>query len=273
MHYLRLVAVSLGILVAGAGCGDDTPTAPTPPVVEPDPKPVVDERPDPDPPLDIRPVHPEFDDRSWRQIAFDYYERPEDLSWRTTHVLTFVPNVWLWTLDDTAVAEEAIRRLLPLAYRDLTGRHYSGRIESGRQDRIEPGWITGGVRARRAPDQHRATALVGANPGRIRFTWDEWWHFGPGNTFGHWRFETTFRHEVGHALGFWHVSDPTSLMATINRHQSVRWFSAKDEYHARLAYEVGRGARYCGWPFSENCASASGLQPSFGPEPPVVVEE
>lgn len=37
----------------------------------------------------------------------------------------------------------------------------------------------------------------------------------------------------------------------------TEWFTQRERYHAQLAYEVGRGAAYCGWPFGSVCAGGT----------------
>ena len=37
----------------------------------------------------------------------------------------------------------------------------------------------------------------------------------------------------------------------------IEWFTERERYHAQLAYEVGRGAAYCGWPFDPGCAGGT----------------
>lgn len=235
------VVVLAALLLVGC---DSTPTSPTP-VAEPEDRFAPTTR-------TVRPVDPRFDDAFWRQFVFNAYAAPDELSWRTTKVLTIVPNVWIWTLDDTHQAEEAVRRLFPRTYRELTGRPYTGRIESGPHDRNEWGWITVEFPTS-LQAQRRGQALIGANPGRIKMVWDGWWHFGPGSTVGHWFFENTLQHEIGHALGFWHVSGTRDVMSVEGNDWEHERFTARERYHAQLAYEVGRGARYCGWPFSAGC--------------------
>ncbi len=50
---------------------------------------------------------------------------------------------------------------------------------------------------------------------------------------------------------------PHAVMKTQGwQHNSGQYrFSAQELYHSRLAYEVGRGATYCGWPFQRVCAT------------------
>ena len=55
---------------------------------------------------------------------------------------------------------------------------------------------------------------------------------------------TTLPHELGHVLGFSHVSDPLAVMHAA---ATCPPFTAREQYHMLLAYEVGRGRSYCGW--------------------------
>ena len=66
---------------------------------------------------------------------------------------------------------------------------------------------------------------------------------------------STLFHEVGHALGFFHVRDADAIMcASGDCRGAPISFSAREQYHARLAYRIGRGYReYCGWPLRVAC--------------------
>ena len=59
-----------------------------------------------------------------------------------------------------------------------------------------------------------------------------------------------FAHEFGHALGFHHVSEDGHVM---NARVGEFPFTDKEQHHAQLAYRVGRGAEYCGEPFTGGC--------------------
>ena len=58
-------------------------------------------------------------------------------------------------------------------------------------------------------------------------------------------FSMVFAHEFGHTMGFDHVAG-RHLMAADGGGQTS--FTAKEQYHAQLAYQVGPDAEFCGWP-------------------------
>ena len=74
-----------------------------------------------------------------------------------------------------------------------------------------------------------------------------------------WLLRKIFPHELGHAFGFFHVSDPYALMCSMRIHPCRQCASgtprltADEQYHMQLAYEVGADRRYCGWPYSAAC--------------------
>ena len=74
-------------------------------------------------------------------------------------------------------------------------------------------------------------------------------------TFNNYQIKTVM-HEIGHAMGFRHVRESRAVMRTggdgSGRYPTT--FSAAEQYHARLAYRIGRGYRdYCGWPLRVAC--------------------
>ena len=73
--------------------------------------------------------------------------------------------------------------------------------------------------------------------------------------------------------GFWHVTDFKAAMWNGGGYKRLS-FNAQEEYHARLAYEVGRGQRYAGWPFSGAFGpTAVGADRPSTPLPVIVVDD
>ena len=78
-------------------------------------------------------------------------------------------------------------------------------------------------------------------------------------------------HEFGHAMGFWHVENATAVMSTsVATGRST--YTATEQYHAQLAYEVGRGQGYCGWPYQESCPRHSFDQGAAWVPPFIVID-
>ena len=125
----------------------------------------------------------------------------------------------------------AIRRAVPA----FTGGHYSAAaIETGTESRsAAPGWINVDFERAGKPGSHDfcGRAYVGRNPGAITL-WVDVCDCGsikvpPAVTM----------HEVGHAMGFFHVSDKRSIMYPFAndgcRNENL---SAAEAFHAAIAY-------------------------------------
>ena len=230
-------------------------------------------------PPPTRPVEAQFDGRFWRQFVFNQLERPGTVGRQVSWVLeTTSPNVYIRMGDPTGRRVVSIgqrdhmRRAIPRLAEQLTGEPYRGRIEHGIADRERRGWITVRfVTEEEEPDISEGAcgrASIGGDPGNIWII-----RRARGNKrCTDERFPELFAHEVGHALGFYHVvPDRNSIMAP-GVYYGIEQFSAREVYHARLAYEVGRGQRYCGWPFRATCFPRTALgAPTFRPGPPVIV--
>ena len=200
-----------------------------------------------------RPVEPELDDRFWQELVFNQHDEPDTVASKRTMVLENPrPNFYLGVGDPgSRIVSDDIRNYLleaiPRLAEQLTGEPYRGRIEEGSDVRERSGWIAVEFLTRRTDsdlDSVCGRARVGADPGRI-------WINMRRDTCS--SFEVVLAHELGHAFGFRHVASTYAAM-----HQGLKFakeFSVRESYHARLAYDVGRGVRYNGWPFSGAVAS------------------
>lgn len=222
----------------------------------------------------VRPQDPRFEDAFWRQLVYDRYEDPvtvNPISW----VLDAPMNLYIRTTDELgrrALFGNGLTQMIdaaPRFGRELSGRNVIGRVEAGPADPGERrGWILLTPHTS-LEDDACGLAHVGADPGRIQLSTDY---------DGHCLDLEVFAHELGHALGFWHV-DPNVYTRAVMRPGG--WFadrgqyrySAREVYHAQLAYEVGPRAAYCGWPYGSTCGSGQSLgfsRPAV--RPPVVVD-
>ena len=206
-----------------------------------------------------RPADPRFDDGFWQELIFNEHDAPGEGDF--VRVLSNPsPNVYVRLGDATGtrrvVSDEQldhIRRVVPPLAEQITGQPYHGRIETGIEERGDrEGWIT--VRFATAAenpdiDTRCGLATPGSEPGSI------WIARENDRCFENGYFGRLFAHELGHAFGLWHVTDRGAVMSEAGN--DTEWFTDRERYHAQLAYEVGRGAAYCGWPFSAACAGGA----------------
>lgn len=154
--------------------------------------------------------------------APSFYVRTIDSIGRTVE-----PEVLVVTLD-------ALRRAVP-AY---TGGAYAATIETGVDVRPEtPGWINVDFK-RNTGGRTCGTSYVGRDPGVITLYIDVC-SCGSRKVPG-----AVTMHEVGHAMGFFHVSDRNSLMFPFAAGDCPAGeLSAAESYHAAVAYSRPRGNR------------------------------
>ena len=240
--WLPLVVVGL------AGCGEDwsvrLPTSPTPVTTW-----VTTST------WPTRPVDPRFDDAFWRQLVYYSYSYPNDVGTMRSRVLDYKPNFYIRLSNDEGRRLDLdwqlphIRRLIPQAVAEITGEPFRGRIEEGMADRSDRDWIH--VRFKSGPYEPCGTASVGTNPGGVTLGWVPTSpnHFCDSESW----FELTFAHELGHAFGFHHVDRRWLSLMNSPTSSATPNFTAREQYHMQLAYEVGRDRPYCGWPYSAAC--------------------
>ena len=237
---------------------------------------------DPADDLDVNDADPRFDDTLWRQLVYDQHGEPGPLGLRRSHTLARRMGVYIKTTDETGqaslsaelVAEAAT--LLQQWGEQWTGRSTVSRVSSGRD---HPGerqdWIviepyTSLTHFAGATENTCGLARIGGNPGRIQMSMEDRC-MQPRE-----QFLAILAHELGHAVGFFHVDPqhfPTSIMKPAIGGDFI-YPSGREQYHGGLAYDIGRGAGYCGWPHGANCPRRGALSldtPWMGP-PPIAID-
>ena len=192
----------IAALLATTGCGESNPVRPSPIT----PTPVVLT---PPPPIDVRPVDPRFDDRLWQQLVFGQFTPGEWSRDRVWVLDASVMHLYIATTTDTGQRTlfggglEQMIEEAPAYGRALSGRSIIGQVRTGSYQEVashrarnEPGWIYV-VPVTDLPGTRCGQALIGANPGFIELN---------ANNRDCLDLEI-FAHEIGHALGFFHV-DP-----------------------------------------------------------------
>jgi hypothetical protein len=153
------------------------------------------------------------------------------------------PRFYLKTVDQKGraiepevltVVRDALFRATPLF---TGGKLTTVAVESGTDTRADAdGWIT--IEIRRDPDERSTCgyAYVGENPGSITL-FDDVCSCGSVKIPG-----SVVMHEVGHTLGFFHVSDNRSVMYPFAPGNCPPGdLSASEKYHAAIAYSRPRG--------------------------------
>jgi hypothetical protein len=155
--------------------------------------------------------------------------------------LTERPNIYLRTVDQNGKAiEPEVLDSVTQSVRKAVSDWSSGTLsvaafERGSATRPRTsGWIVINIlRDRESP--YCGQSYVGVPDGQIEL-WDDRCACGSKKIGG-----SLVAHEVGHAMGFWHVSDKKAIMAPIGDNCPTGVLTANEQYHARLAYNRAPG--------------------------------
>jgi len=155
------------------------------------------------------------------------------------------PRFYIKTVDQNGRAIEpevlaVVREAIPRAVAEYSaGRLSVSVLETGTEERPPAtGWIN--VVIRRDPNERQTCgfANIGANPGSITFNNDVC-SCGSNKIPG-----ALVLHEVGHAMGFFHVPDRNSVMYPfLPGNCPSGTLSQAEKYHAAIAYSRPRGNR------------------------------
>lgn len=179
--------------------------------------------------VDLIPAGGPFDLTFYRQLARGTLEGEA----QPLRVLSAAPSIYLQTAGLSAANVAALEQAARAAVPALTGGRFQvTRWETGPEARPEQaGWIV--VEMVNEPDTPQCgRAFVDAAAGHV------WINLGRRscNRAG------TLTHELGHALGFYHVAPPDGLMSDPTRDE-IEQPSSAERYHAALAYKRTAGNR------------------------------
>jgi Matrixin len=192
--------------------------------------------------LDMIRNAPPFSLDFYRQFVRDTYDQSVGSPWPVLR-WTSAPSFYVRTVDQNgrsvepevlAVTLDALRRAVPA----FTAGHYSAAaIETGGDVRPgAPGWINVDFKRQSGSDVPCGTSFVGRNPGTITL-YEDICSCGSVKVPG-----AVTMHEVGHAMGFFHVGDKNSLMYPFASGACPAGvLSAAELYHAAVAYSRPRG--------------------------------
>lgn len=213
-----LIPVALLLLTA---CGG-TDTAPTPLAAPAPPSPVVAADP------------ARFDAGFNAQLVHDAYDHPADASQRAKLLLSS-PSIYLQSTGLSAATVAAIEAEARAIVPALTGgRMNVAAFETGVGLRpLAFGWIVVELVNDPAVTWCGFTD-IGAAAGHVRL------NLARAFTNGNGCFRSladTFGHELGHALGFYHVADTACIMSIGRPLSHDGTLCDKEQYHASLAYQ------------------------------------
>ena len=172
----------------------------------------------------------------YRQLVRDAFDTPGTL--QPLRRWTKNPNFYINTRnprsgqDITPAELEVIAATIRAAVPQMTGGLFkAGSIETGSGERPEQAGLISVRFVHEPQSSWCGQARVGADPGWIAFNYGRC--ETPCGAFA----PRTVAHEVGHAMGFFHVEDGTVLSKTwFTRDCGGTNFSEVERHHARVAY-------------------------------------
>lgn len=184
----------------------------------------------------------------YRQFARNDFDQPGALQWLRRW--TKAPNFYVQAVNprtgvpleesEVRLIEDTIRAVVP----QMTGGTFAaGIISVGLETRT---LVEGTINLEFNYDTtatYCGLSYVGENPGRITINYDRC-----ASACGSLKVTPeTIAHEIGHALGFWHVSNGGVLDSNRSRRCGNVTFSDAELYHARIAYSRPVGNADLDW--------------------------
>jgi len=236
-----LPALALLAVLFAVGCSGSSPTAPTPPPATP---PVVVVPPVVTPPVMVATPSPLLSDARFSLSFYrDFALGARDGGPYSLRRLTQAPRIYLRTVDDAGRAidayslNETAAALINVAA-SLTGVFGLAGLEQGTETRQgQPGWVT----VRWADKSGGTLCGTGAFAGDLIVLYPQTpgcrCSGGPAVRL------KTVKHELGHVLGFYHTDSPDDLMYTGSQSTCDKNPSAREVFHAQVAYGQPLGSR------------------------------
>jgi hypothetical protein len=194
--------------------------------------------------LDAVRLRPPFNLDFYRQMVRGMFDQADEGPYANFRWMES-PRFYLKTIDQNnrPIEPEVLAVVLEALGRGVreysAGRLSALAIETGTEARAKAaGWINVSIERPGGPTDTCGIAFVGSNPGEITL-YNDVCSCGSNKIPG-----AVVMHEVGHALGFFHVSDRNSVMYPfIPGNCPPGSLSAAEKFHAAVAYSRPRGNR------------------------------